>query len=106
MKALIPKLVFTRFLKVMGFKTFRMFVLVVELSALFLFCEGVAHAEAIYSFTKTLGGTNGDSGWSVAVDSSGNVYITGSFRSINADFDPGPGTDNHSSILTGSWIRP
>jgi len=96
MKALIPKLVSTQFLKGLGFKTFRMFVLVIGFAVLFLFYEGVAHAEAVYSFTKTLGGTNGDFGQSVATDSSGNIYITGYF-SGTADFDPGTETDSFTS---------
>jgi hypothetical protein len=98
MKTLIPKLISTQFLKSMGFKTFRMFVLAVELAVLFLFYEQVAYAKAVYKFTNTLGGTGADLGQSVAVDSIGSVYITGSFRSINSDFDPGPGTDNHSAV--------
>ncbi|PNX47638.1 MAG: hypothetical protein BV456_10740, partial [Thermoplasmata archaeon M8B2D] len=79
MKALIPKLVSTRLLVGLGFKTFRVFVLIVGLAMLFIYYEGVAHAEAVYSFTKTIGGTNGDFGQSATADSNGNVYITGYF---------------------------
>ncbi len=75
---------------------YRDFVLFIGLAAFLLFYGQVAHAKAVYSFTKTMGGTSNDLGQSVAVDSSGNVYITGSFRGT-VDFDPGAGTDTHIS---------
>ena len=60
MKALIPKLDFTRFFRRLGFKTCKVFVLAIGLAVLFLFYENIAHADAVYYWTKTMGGANED----------------------------------------------
>jgi len=50
-----------------------------------------------FLWAKSMGGTDFDFGNSVTVDASGNVYTTGSFQGT-ADFDPGSGTYNLSSV--------
>ena len=96
-KVLKTRLNLTRIVMRRNFKAFRVFVLMIGLAAFFLCYGEVVHAEAVYSFTKTMGGTDHDYGQSVAVDGSGNIYITGYFRGT-VDFDPGSGTDNHTAV--------
>jgi len=48
-------------------------------------------------WAKSMGGADDDWGLSIAVDGSGNVYTTGYFRGT-ADFDPGAGTYNLTSV--------
>lgn len=49
-----------------------------------------------FAWVKRLGGTDGEVGYSIALDSSGNIYTTGTFFGT-VDFDPGSGTYNLSS---------
>ncbi len=50
-----------------------------------------------FGWARRMGGTSYDRGQSLEVDGSGNVYSTGNF-SGTADFDPGPGTYNLTSL--------
>jgi len=49
-----------------------------------------------FLWARTWGGSDSDEGCGVAVDVSGNVYVTGPFRGT-VDLDPGSGVDNHTS---------
>jgi hypothetical protein len=53
-----------------------------------------------YKWAKRVGGTLTDEGASIAVDSLGSAYLTGSFMNT-VDFDPGSGTYNLSSANNG-----
>src|SRR5674476_671097 len=57
-------------------------------------------ASGNFVWAKNMGGASDDRGTSIAVDASGNVYTTGSFRGT-ADFDPGAGTYNLTSAGSG-----
>jgi len=47
-------------------------------------------------WARTWGGSDYDIGYAAAMDASGNVYVTGSFKHT-VDFDPGIGVDNHTA---------
>ncbi len=53
-------------------------------------------ASGNYVWAGNMGGTSYDIGYGIAVDGSGNSYVTGYFQGT-ADFDPGTGTANLSS---------
>ncbi|MBW8050346.1 MAG: T9SS type A sorting domain-containing protein [Cytophagales bacterium] len=50
-----------------------------------------------FLWANALGGTSFDEGFSIAVDGTGNVYVTGHFGGT-ADFDPGAGIANLTSV--------
>jgi CSLREA domain-containing protein len=58
------------------------------------------YATGDFLWGKSMGGTGMDSGYRIPVDSSGNVYTTGFFSGI-ADFDPGTGISNLTSVGSG-----
>ena len=60
-------------------------------------------ASGNFVWAKGIGGRNYDSGTSIAVDDSGNVYTTGYFKET-ADFDPGTGTYNLSTLFNSNDI--
>ena len=82
-------------------KAIKLFPPVALASLLFFFTTAAsAQEDALFSWAKNMGGSNGDSGGDIAVDTDGNVYTTGFFRNT-ADFDPGPGVYNLTAEGTG-----
>lgn len=66
-------------------------------NTLFLFLIGLSSwAQPSFEWTKSVGGTGLDIGFSSTVDLNGDILITGSFANT-VDFDPGPGVVNHTS---------
>ena len=59
-------------------------------------------ASGNYVWAKSMGGTGGDLGNSLALDGSGNVVVTGVFKAT-ADFDPSAGTTNLTSMSGGQY---
>ncbi|HNR86597.1 MAG TPA: SBBP repeat-containing protein, partial [Taishania sp.] len=53
-----------------------------------------------FVWAKSIGGGSSDYGKSIALDASGNIYVTGAFQAT-VDFDPGIGTFNLSAV--GTW---
>ncbi len=51
-------------------------------------------ADGNYVFARQIGGTDYEQATAVSLDGSGNIYITGWFRSATVDFDPGAGVAN------------
>lgn len=53
-----------------------------------------------FLWVETWGGPLSDTGYSIALDGSGGVYVSGNFEG-SVDFDPGGGTDTHNSNGSG-----
>lgn len=51
-----------------------------------------------FVWAKQMGGAGGDTAWDMALTTDGGVCIAGQFASASADFDPGAGTFNLSSL--------
>ncbi|HRI59544.1 MAG TPA: SBBP repeat-containing protein, partial [Saprospiraceae bacterium] len=61
-------------------------------------------ASGNYLWANQVGGTAYDIGYGVAVDGSGNAYMTGYFSGSNVDFDPGAGTTNLSAAFEDIFL--
>ncbi|HAS44309.1 MAG TPA: hypothetical protein DCS93_27780 [Microscillaceae bacterium] len=51
-----------------------------------------------YQWAFRIGGSQGDFGGNLVLDSQGDIYLAGAFRGANVDFDPGTGTQNLSAV--------
>ena len=57
----------------------------------------------LLTFIAQIGGDGYDYHTSSAIDDAGNIYLGGRFRGT-ADFDPGPGTDSHTSEYDTAFV--
>lgn len=55
-------------------------------------------ASGNFIWAKSMGGTSFERGYAVTTDPSNNIYTTGYFRSLAADFDPGPSSYTMANI--------
>ncbi|MCX6645439.1 MAG: hypothetical protein NTY09_03650 [bacterium] len=53
-------------------------------------------SSGIFQWARTWGGIGSETCFDIAIDATGYIYVTG-FYTGTADFDPGVGTDNHTS---------
>lgn len=63
-------------------------------------------ADGSFVWADRMGGSNGETGYGIAVDSNGGVYTTGAFNGTTAvDFNPGAGTFNLSGGSNTSFVQ-
>jgi type II secretory pathway pseudopilin PulG len=55
------------------------------------------NSNGTYGWTQTMGGTGGDGGMDLEIDSSGNIYLSSFFGSASVDFDPTSGIDTKTT---------
>ncbi len=55
------------------------------------------NSNGVFQWARTWGGTARDTAGGIALDGLGYVYVEGTLRSTNVDFDTGGGVDSHSS---------
>ncbi len=67
------------------------------LAILLVLMLNTASLAQVYAWAGRVGGTGDDYSMDMSVDDQGNSYIIGSFKGVNIDFDPGPGTAYLSS---------
>ncbi len=68
-------------------------IILIFCSLLGFLLYNTVNAQINYKWAKRIGSANSDVGKSIAVDASGNVYVTGRFSGL-ADFDPSQATYN------------